>query len=78
MSGTWACTTADGVPVDCVNGPVREARFTPAAPFPVYHEEGTVYGPQWHVSLNPEHFLGVTDLAGNPFQTSELGSFYLH
>jgi hypothetical protein len=40
----------------CATGTVRRATFTPT---------GTTSG-QLFVLLNPEHSLGVTDLAGNP------------
>lgn len=56
VPGTWACIDAAGAPTGCATGTVRRAAFTPAAPT----------ADQLFVVLNPEHTLGVTDLAGNP------------
>jgi hypothetical protein len=58
VAGTWACRDMAGSPVDCAGGPVRTAAFTPDTPFRV--------GAEHTVVLNPEHHLGLTDLAGNP------------
>jgi hypothetical protein len=54
--GAWSCTDGLGAVTSCANGTVRRATFTPT---------GTTSG-QLFVLLNPEHSLGVTDLAGNP------------
>jgi hypothetical protein len=56
VAGAWACTDATGATISCATGTVRRAAFTPAAP-----TTGQLF-----VVLNPEHSLGVTDLAGNP------------
>jgi hypothetical protein len=56
VAGTWTCTDATGATTSCASGTVRRAAFTPAA---------STTG-QLFVLLNPEHSLGVTDLAGNP------------
>jgi hypothetical protein len=56
VAGAWACTDATGATTGCATGTVRRAAFTPAAP-----TTGQLF-----VLLNPEHSLGVTDLAGNP------------
>ncbi len=59
ISGSWACKDATGASVDCAAGPVRTAVFTPSAP---------LNGSTNHtLVLNPEHHLGLTDLAGNPY-----------
>jgi hypothetical protein len=52
----WTCADVFGSPTSCASGTVRRAAFTPAAP-----TTGQLF-----VLLNPEHTLGVTDLAGNP------------
>ena len=59
IAGTWACSTSAGAAVDCASGPVRTARFTPTVPL--------TPGTNHTLVLNPEHHLGLTDLAGNPF-----------
>jgi hypothetical protein len=56
--GAWACTSANGVPVDCATGSLRRATWTPHVALTV----GQSYG----VDFNPEHILDVLDLAGNP------------
>ncbi len=67
IPGTWSCANAAEAPVDCVTGPVRTAAFTPASP---------LHGATDHtVVLNPEHHLGVTDLAGNPWDAPWLLGF---
>ena len=59
VSGTWSCQDSTGAAADCETGRVRVARFTPMST--------TASG--LTVSLNPEHTLGVTDMAGNPVFT---------
>jgi hypothetical protein len=59
IAGTWACKDASGSAVDCVAGPVRQAAFTPTSPM--------IPGTNHTLVLNPEHHLGLTDLAGNPY-----------
>jgi hypothetical protein len=61
VAGTWSCFTAADTPVDCVNGPLRTATWTPAEPL-------TPDATYW-VEVNPEHVLDVTDLFGNPAET---------
>ena len=56
VAGAWTCTDVTGATTSCATGTVRRAAFTPAAPATS----------QLFVLLNPEHSLGVTDLAGNP------------
>jgi hypothetical protein len=56
VTGAWKCTDVTGATTSCADGTVRRAAFTPAAPATS----------QLFVLLNPEHSLGVTDLAGNP------------
>ena len=56
VAGAWTCTDATGATTGCATGTVRRAAFTPAVPTTS----------QLFVLLNPEHSLGVTDLAGNP------------
>lgn len=60
IAGSWACQDAAGAPVDCSAGPVRTAAFSPAAPLSGATNHTLV--------LNPQHHLGLTDLAGNPYQ----------
>lgn len=59
IPGSWACKDAAGAVVDCAAGPVRTAAFTPSAPLSPATNHTLV--------LNPEHHLGLTDLAGNPY-----------
>jgi hypothetical protein len=59
IAGTWACKDASGSVVDCAAGPVRRAAFTPTSPM-IPRTNHTLV-------LNPEHHLGLTDLAGNPY-----------
>lgn len=59
IAGSWACKDAAGVSVDCTAGPVRTAAFTPTSPMNASTNHTLV--------LNPEHHLGLTDLAGNPY-----------
>ena len=59
VRGTWRCVDGRGDRANCATGPVRVARFRAARrPFQV--------GARYAVLLNPEHFLGITDPAGNP------------
>jgi hypothetical protein len=58
VPGSWTCRDASDGPVDCGAGPVRTATIVADVPGP----PNLVYG----VVLNPEHQLGVLDLAGNP------------
>ena len=58
--GTWACRNAAGTTVDCAAGPVHEARFQPSTRL--------AGGAKYVVALNPEHHLGVLDIAGNPLR----------
>jgi uncharacterized lipoprotein NlpE involved in copper resistance len=67
--GTWACTDASEAPTNCLTGAVRHASFTPASPF----DNGAYY----YLQLNPNHTLGLTDLAGNPFDQQWL-PFKIH
>jgi hypothetical protein len=60
VPGRWACASASGAPVDCAAGPVRTATFSPDAPLV---RDGSDF---YRVTLNPEHVLDLTDLAGNP------------
>ncbi|HEY7042708.1 MAG TPA: Ig-like domain-containing protein [Nocardioidaceae bacterium] len=67
IAGAWACKTAAGANTNCKTGSVKKATFTPNAAL----ESFTSY----NVELNPEHSLGVTDLAGNPFRRYTTGVF---
>ncbi len=58
VAGAWTCADSAGAPVACATGALRRATFTP-------HPTVAPLG-QLVVELNPEHSLGVTDLAGNP------------
>jgi hypothetical protein len=55
VAGSWACSST-GASTDCKTGPVTEATFTPLGDLPPG---------EYYVTLNPEHSLGVRDLAGN-------------
>jgi hypothetical protein len=64
LDGNWLCRTGSGTATSCTTGRVRKATFRPAAPF---------HPNQYYlVTLNPEHSLEVTDLAGNPFDRDGL------
>ena len=59
LAGRLTCTTRSGRVTSCTTGHVREATFEPSV---------RLRPNQYYlVELNPEHSLGVTDLAGNPF-----------
>ena len=60
IAGSWACQNAAGATVDCTSGPVRTAAFTPTS--------AMLPGTNHTLVLNREHHLGITDLAGNPYQ----------
>ena len=60
LPGTWSCRNAGCEEVDCAAGPVREARFRPG--------NALASGARYVVVLNPEHHLGVIDMAGNPLR----------
>jgi Bacterial Ig-like domain len=64
IAGTWACLTGAGASTSCTTGQVRTASFTPTVPL----DTNSYY----QLTLNPEHRLGVTDLAGNPFDRRTL------
>jgi len=56
IPGSWACTAGNGLPVDCLEGPLTTAAFTPSTPTSALLT----------VELNPEHVLGLLDLGGFP------------
>ena len=60
LPGTWRCFDRRGDRANCRTGSVREARFRPGRPLRL--------GARYAVTLNPEHHLGITDLAGNPLR----------
>lgn len=68
IAGTWACKDASGSVVDCAVGPVRQAAFTPSTPM--------IPATNHTLVLNPEHHLGLTDLAGNPYDPMSVVSFH--
>jgi hypothetical protein len=68
IAGTWACKNAAGTAVDCSTGPVRTAAFTPTSPMLAATNHTLV--------LNPEHHLGLTDLAGNPYNPGSALGFH--
>jgi hypothetical protein len=59
VPGAWACFNSTNVSTSCATGNVRHAKFTPSS--------ALTPTTQYVVALNPEHSLGVRDLAGNPF-----------
>lgn len=66
VAGGWDCVDASQAATDCATGAVRTARFVPAEPFrQVFYS----------VEVNPEHTLGVTDLAGNPHPREDVAFF---
>ena len=61
VTGVWSCRDPKGHRVDCLRGPVKQARFTvddPEDDFPGY------------VDWEPEHHLDVLDRLGNPVASS--------
>jgi hypothetical protein len=58
FAGHWTCRAITGPAVDCLAGPVREASFVADQLLTTSFHQLTV---------NPEHVLDVTDLAGNPY-----------
>lgn len=60
--GLWRCFDGRGHRTTCRTGDVREARFRP--------RHRLRAGARYAVTLNPEHHLGITDLAGNPLRQS--------
>ena len=61
VAGSWTCSpSAHG---GCFVDPVRTAVFTPDVP---------LTRATYRVTVNPEHYLDVTDLAGNPVRPREL------
>jgi hypothetical protein len=58
--GAWRCLDRRGDRTNCLTGAVRTTRLRPAHRL----RAATRYA----VSLNPEHHLGITDLAGNPLR----------
>ncbi|MFY9913727.1 MAG: Ig-like domain-containing protein [Nocardioidaceae bacterium] len=69
VSGSWACKNGAGGTTSCVTGKVRTATFTPTTNFTQFDSYGVV--------LDPEHTLGATDLAGNPFPYRQVTYFYV-
>lgn len=67
LPGTWTCQEAGGGATSCTTGQVRTAVFNPTADLNPFEN--------YVVELNPEHQLGVTDLAGNPFDRREVTFF---
>ena len=65
ISGSWTCANSAGA-VDCLEGPVSTASYTPTEALP----DG-----DYVVQLDPEHYLGLTDLAGNPPRRSTTSPF---
>ena len=63
--GMRACTKGSGAATVCATGRVRNAIFTPSALFTARQ--------RYDIELNPEHYLDVTDLAGNPFDRDTFG-----
>jgi len=67
ITGSWECRNAAAAKVDCTAGPVRTAAFTPTS--------AMLVGTNHTLILNREHHLGLTDLAGNPYQPGSAVSF---
>jgi hypothetical protein len=67
ITGSWACRNAAAATVDCTAGPVRTAVFTPTS--------AMLPGTNHTLILNREHHLGLTDLAGNPYDPGSSVSF---
>jgi hypothetical protein len=63
VPGTWTCTDDQRRSTDCAVGKVHHAAFHPALPLTTRRTYAVV--------LNPEHFLSVTDLAGNPYDRDD-------
>src|SRR4029079_7592740 len=62
VAGTWACTDKSNAPTPCTTGHVRHANFTPTGGFSAYSAFNG-----FHLHLNPNHVLDITDFTGNPF-----------
>jgi hypothetical protein len=69
QSGSWVCTDKAAASTSCASGSVRMASFTPAAAF--------VRGARYEIAVNPEHVLGLTDLAGNPAGPRATDEFFV-
>ena len=67
VPGAWQCRDDAGAPADCTTGPVRGATYVATEP--------AVDGTAYEVVANPEHVLGLTDLAGNPASPGGGGSW---
>jgi hypothetical protein len=64
LPGIWRCRDANRVLTDCGTGSVRRAAL--------HLDARLIAGQEYQVSLNPEHVLALTDLAGNPFDRDRL------
>jgi hypothetical protein len=60
VPGAWTCLTANATVTDCETGSLRTASFAPT--------NGFAAGHWYHIDLNPEFTLDITDLAGNPMR----------
>jgi hypothetical protein len=60
VPGSWTCRDVRDAVTSCATGRVRTAAFTPTTPFTPLSD--------YQVELNPEHTLGLVDMAGNPAQ----------
>jgi Bacterial Ig-like domain len=61
--GAWTCADDTGATASCRSGTVQSAEFTPTRPLKPSEN--------YSLALNPEHSLGLTDLAGNPLKRHE-------
>ncbi|HET6560776.1 MAG TPA: Ig-like domain-containing protein [Marmoricola sp.] len=59
-AGTWRCRDGIGLRTNCRSGSVEQARFRP--------DDLLRVNARYGLALNPEHQLGITDLAGNPLR----------
>jgi hypothetical protein len=60
LTGRWRCRDGAGDRAACRDGALLTARFRPT--------DRVRSGHRYAVALNPEHQLGITDLAGNPLR----------
>jgi hypothetical protein len=63
VPGAWTCADDQGARTSCRSGTVQSAEFTPTHPLKPSEN--------YSMTLNPEHSLGLTDLAGNPCKRDE-------
>jgi hypothetical protein len=69
VQGSWACVDPNGVPVDCVTGPVKTAQLQTG----IRPSAATTAG----ILVNPEHNLDLRDALGNPAPPRSGGEWFV-